>query len=202
MKGRSLIAMLLILILAACSQPDVAPTAVIIAPEQIEAGHIMTVTATNSTAGTTPIVSYAWEMGDGATAFPPAINYSYGSAGMYDITLMVTDETGLNHTTSYRLEVTQIAAGTPPTAVIEGPTSAQVGETVTFTAENTKVGSDPISKFQWQAGDCSGTEESINAVFSTSYATPGTYTPIVTVVDNKGLSDSASLEIVIHKTTP
>lgn len=147
-------------------------------------------------------VTYAWEMGDGATVAAPTINYSYGTAGAYDITLTVTDEGGLSHTTSHRLEVTQFPDGTPPTAVIEGPTSAKAGETVVFTAENSQVGSNPISKFQWQAGDGTGTGDSINAVFTTSYATPGTYTPIVTVVDNKGLSDSASLEIIIRNAAP
>ena len=194
--------MLFLTLYTACSQLDAGPTAVIIAPKYAEAGHIITVDAASSTAGTAPIVSYTWELGDGATAAAPAINYSYGTAGAYDITLTVMDETGLSHTTSHRLEVAGIPEGTPPTAVIEGPTSTQVGETLVFTAENSKMGSNPISKFQWQAGDGTVTGDSINAVFTTSYATPGTYTPIVTVVDNKGLSDSASLEIVIRNAAP
>jgi len=196
---------LLIVLLAlstACNQQSAGPTAVIIAPDHVEAGHIITVDAANSTAGSTPIVSYNWDMGDGAIASGPVINYSYGAAGEYDITLTVTDEAGLSHTTNHPIEVTQIANGTPPTAVIEGPTTAIVGETVTFSAANTQVGSGPVSKFQWQSGDGNNSGDTINAAFTTSYANPGTYTPIVTVIDNKGLSDSASMEIVVRKATP
>jgi len=205
-KSNFLNAIILLFILlalsTACSQPNVGPTAVIIAPNHAEAGHIITVDAADSTAGSTPIVSYAWDMGDDAIAYGPAINYSYGAAGAYDITLTITDETGLSYTTSHPIEVTQIADGTPPTAVIEGPTTALVGETVTFSAANTQVGSGPISKFQWQSGDGNISGDTINAAFTTSYAKPGTYSPIVTVIDNKGLSDSVSMEIVVRKPTP
>lgn len=192
----------LLALLTACNQQNAGPTAVIIAPDHAEAGHIITVDAANSTAGNTPIVSYAWDMGDGASAFAPVINYSFGAAGAYNITLTVSDETGLSHTTSHPIEVTQIADSTPPTAVIEGPATAIVGETVTFNAANTQVGSGPISKFQWQSGDGNNSGDTINAAFTTSYAKPGTYTPIVTVIDNKGLSDSDSMEIVVRKATP
>ena len=201
-RNATILLMLFLTLLTACSRPTTGPTAVIIAPNHVEAGHVITVDAANSTAGSTPIVSYAWDMGDGAIAFAPTINYSYGAAGEYDITLTVTDETGLSHTTSHRLEVTQIPEATPPTAVIEGPTTALVGETVTFSAANTQVGSGSVSKFQWQSGDGPNTGDTIEATLTTSYAKPGTYAPIITVIDNKGLSDSASMEIVVRKATP
>lgn len=200
MKIRFFVLSLVILFLVtACGQTTTQPTAVIKAPDHAKVGQIITLDGSGSTVGSTPIVLYDWELGDGAISHAAEINYSYGVAGKYDISLTVTDEVGASHTTNHVIDVTKIEAGTPPTAVIEGPVSAQVGESVTFSAANTQVGSGPVSKFQWQAGDGSNSGDTTNATFTTSYAKPGSYTPIVTVIDNKGLSDSASMEIIIRE---
>lgn len=172
-------------------------TAVIIAPETIEAGHVFSVDATTSTAGTSPITSYTWDFGDGAISHAAKVNYSYGNGGKYELVLTVTDETGTNHTAQQTIQVTQIAGSTPPTAVIDGPATAMVGETVTFHAGNSLIGSNPISKFNWYSGDGKETGDTIQAVFTTSYVRPGTFTPLVTLFDNQGLSDSTTMEIII-----
>ena len=130
---------------------------------------------TNTSTGNSLI--YTWDFGDGAISDVSKVNYSYGSAGEYELTLTVTDEAGLSHTAQQTTQVTQIPEGTPPTVVIDGPSTALVGETVTFRADNSQVGSNPISKFNWQSGVGTHSDATINAVFTTSYEQPGTYYP-------------------------
>ena len=86
----------------------------------------------------------------------------------------------------------------PPTAVIEGPGSAFVGDSVTFSAAGSQQGTAAIANYQWQSGDGNNTGLVPANSFTTVYSQPGTYYPAVTVADAAGLSDSASMAITIN----
>jgi heat shock protein HslJ len=176
------------------------PRAVINGPDQADAGQVLTYDGSGSTAGSTPIVSYSWNMGDGATLFGVTIQYTYNTAGTYTIQLTVTDQSGLANTASQAVTVRPVVDVLPPTAAIEGPSVAFVGEQVTFSAANSQQGTGSITSYNWFSGDGNNTGPVADSSFTTIYSQPGIYYPNVTVADAGGLSDSASMAITVNAT--
>jgi heat shock protein HslJ len=88
--------------------PDVPPVAAIQGPGNGFPGEPVTFDASGSQAGSSPIVSYAWNFGDGTSA--PASGNSqvttlFNHAGSYTVTVTVTDERGLTSQASLQINV-------------------------------------------------------------------------------------------------
>ncbi len=179
-------------------QAPTGPTAVIISEDLAVTGQALMFDGSQSQAGSTPISSYAWDMGDGARLSGQTIQYSYNQAGTFTVKLTVTDRSGLTNTTEKAIQITPVVEVTPPTAVIEGPTMANVGDSVTFSASASQQGTAAITGYQWQSGDGNNSSSIPDNTFSTIYSLPGVYYPSVTVTDANGLSDSASMSISIN----
>ncbi|MCP4360424.1 MAG: PKD domain-containing protein, partial [Chloroflexi bacterium] len=83
----------------------------------------------------------------------------------------------------------------PPVAVINGTSSALVGQTVSFNARNSGVAEGShLATFDWDLGD--GTTASGIDVTHV-YNSPAVFAVTMTVVDDKGLSDTTGHEIQI-----
>lgn len=82
--------------------PDQAPDARLsVSPAPV--GESTTFDASASVAGSSPIVSYAWNFGDGntTTTSSPTVSHTYTSAGAYTATVTETDEAGTSTTQVY-----------------------------------------------------------------------------------------------------
>jgi heat shock protein HslJ len=176
----------------------VPPTAVISGPQGADIGQTVTFDGSGSVAGSTPIVHYEWDMGDGAVLTGPTIQYTYNTASSYDVRLRVVDQAGLTGEATQGVQIYPVVEVFPPTAAIEGPSAAFVGEQVTFSAGNSQQGTAEITGYQWRSGDGNNTGSIPENSFTTIYNLPGTYYPEVTVTDASGLSDSASMAILIN----
>ncbi len=97
-------------------QPGEPPVAVISAPTQGEVGQNVTFDASQSQS-TNPIVSYAWNLGDGATANAVTINHAYNTPGVYNVILTLTDDQGLQGTANHQIQINE-----PPPEATEEPT--------------------------------------------------------------------------------
>ena len=179
-------------------QAPVGPTAVIVSGDFADTGQQMSFDGSQSKAGSLPVERYRWDMGDGTNQTGPQVKHTYNTAGAYTVSLTVTDRAGLSNTTTKTVQVNPVVEVVPPTAVIEGPSVAFVGEQVTFSAANSQAGTSAIANYQWQSGDGNGTGLVPTNSFNTIYSQPGTYYPAVTVADAAGLSDTASMAIVIN----
>lgn len=88
--------------------PDVPPVAAIQGPGSGFPGEPVTFDASGSQAGSSPIVSYAWNFGDGTSA-PASGNTQattlFNHAGSYTVTVTVTDERGLTSQASLQINV-------------------------------------------------------------------------------------------------
>jgi YVTN family beta-propeller protein len=75
--------------------PDQAPVAAL-AAEEGHTGSAVVLDASRSHGTSTPIASYAWNFGDGATAVTtgPSIRHVYQHSGVFNATVTVTDEGG------------------------------------------------------------------------------------------------------------
>lgn len=109
--------------------PPVEPTppqASISAPSSAKVAVPVYCSGANSQAGSSDIVSYRWDFGDGSTGEGMEVSKAYAVAGTYTITLTVTDVNELNSQTQQQILIEQ---GTPP------PTGDQynISGTVTLT---------------------------------------------------------------------
>lgn len=180
------------------SQPPVeipAPTAVIEGPAEAQVGDTVTFSGVASQSEAT-IVQLSWDFGDGVTAFGPVVNHIYGRAGNFTVRLTVVDERGVSSSTTSRITITAPPAQ-GPTALIEGPTQALVGQDVTFRGGNSFAGSSSIVSYAWSINQVQPLSGSNDVRFTTSFDEPGRYEVSLTVTDQNGLSDSASLSIDI-----
>jgi heat shock protein HslJ len=176
----------------------VPPTAIINGPAGADLGQPMAFDGSGSAQGSTPIVSYDWDMGDGTFLNGPTIQYTYNTASSYPVRLRVTDQAGLSSEATQGVQIYPVVEVLPPTAVIEGPSTAFVGDPVTFSAANSQQGTASVTSYQWRSGDGNDIGPNPDTTFTTIYSMPGTYYPEVTVADGSGLSDSASMAIVIN----
>ncbi len=178
--------------------PEEGPTAVIEGPTQAVAGEDVTFQGGNSIPGSSPIVSYGWGIDGPQPRSAPDVRFttSFNEPGLYNVSLTVTDQNDLSDTSSLQVEVTAPdEPDTPPTAVIEGPVDAFVGESVTFQGGNSVPGSSAITGYAWDFGDG---QTGSGASASAAYATAGTYQVSLTVTDENGLSNSATTTININ----
>jgi glucose/arabinose dehydrogenase len=102
-------------------------------------------------------LSYAWDLdGDGAYDDSTAVNpsFTYTAAGTFTVRLRVTDARGAS-SVSAPITITVGAGNTPPTPVIDTPSSSltwAVGDTINFSghATDTQDGTLPPSALTWR----------------------------------------------------
>jgi heat shock protein HslJ len=87
-------------------------------------------------------------------------------------------------------------AGDLPQPVIVAPSEAKPREAVIFDGSQSQPGSSPITGYGWDFGDGGSAE---GAIVNHVYAQPGSYTVILTVRDEAGMSNSATTQIDIRE---
>jgi heat shock protein HslJ/plastocyanin len=185
--------------------PAQGPIAVIEGPTNAVVGQNVTFRGDNSVAGSSPIVTYAWsvrgfQLSSGAE---PRFTTSADEPGRYEVILTVTDQNGLSDSASLRVDVaSRQEPQTPPTAVIEGPTNATVGQDVTFQGGNSIPGSTPIVVYAWSVNGVSPAARSADVRFTTRFDQPGQYEVGLTVTDQNGLSNTSSLVVTVNEVPP
>ncbi|MFC1497100.1 LamG-like jellyroll fold domain-containing protein [Verrucomicrobiota bacterium] len=177
--------------------PPVADLQVI--PSNTIAGTAVTLTGTNSTAAAGhEIVVYEFDVdGDGnyeMTVTNGVISWTYREPGLNTAVLRVTDDQGLQSADS---ETVTVSVVTNPPAVFlsASPDEGNVPLDVVLTANTVDDGT--IVSFEWDFdgdGDCDII--TTTNIITNTYTLAGSYAPGVTVIDNDGLSGSAS--IVVH----
>jgi heat shock protein HslJ len=186
-------------------EPQNPPTAVIEGPTEATVGQEVTFQGGNSIPGSTPIVVYAWSLnGVQPTTRAADVRFTtrFDEPGQYEVALSVTDQNGLSDTSSLVITVKEAPPAEGPTAVIEGPAQAFVGEDVIFQGGNSIPGSSPIVVYAWGI-DGPQPASSLDVSFTTRFDQPGLYNVTLTVTDQNGLSNSSGLQIeVIEQEEP
>ena len=138
--------------------------------------------STSQAPGNNPIVSYAWDFGDGDSASGRTVSHQYRTPGTYVVSLTVSDAYGRTATATQSLTV---GPGLNPTAAFTfSPTDPLPGARVFFNAaSSTAAPGRRIVRYQWDFGD-GGSASGSTA--SRVYPTVGTYTVTLTVTDDAG----------------
>ncbi|MFB6361885.1 MAG: PKD domain-containing protein [Halobacteriales archaeon] len=174
-------------------------------PQQPKPGQAVTLNASASSDPDGDITEYRWDLdGDGQTDTTggPNARVAFPSAGVYQVTLTVVDNDGA--TASVTNEIV-VQGDIPPKASLSvSKSQITVGEVVTLNATGS---SDPDGQLVSWAFDLYGngtfdrTFES-PPIFRTNYEDAGTFQVTLEVTDNDGLTDTATVELVVQETTP
>lgn len=135
------------------------------------------------------VISYAWDFGDSGNAAEPNPVHTFNAAGIYEVTLTVTDDGGLEDTTTLSITVNENEA---PVAVIAADVTEGLAPLeVAFTGDQSTddIG---IVSYAWDFGD--GTVSNLqNPVHTFDMA--NIYLVTLTVTDAGGLDDVSTLNI-------
>lgn len=159
-------------------------------PSSPLAGTTVSFNASASTDTDGSIVLYEWDFtGDGITDATGLTQARSFAAGSYSIRLKVTDNDGATDTQIESLFVSS-TPNTPPNAVLSiSPSSGQPGTWFTFSAAGSNDPDGSITSYVWSFGD-GNTSSGVTAYHT--YASPGTYTVVLTVTDDDGATDTAA----------
>jgi PKD repeat protein len=140
------------------------------------------------------ILGYDWALGDGAVGRGITVTHAYTPTGIYTLTLTVTDDDGLTDQATHAVRI-----GLPPTAVICGPSRAEISRTVRFDGSGSSDSDGRVVGYGWDFGD--GTLGS-GITITHAYTQAGVYTTTLTVTDDDGLNGETRQTIQVNEPGP
>jgi chitodextrinase len=141
------------------------------------------------------IVTYAWSFGDGTYGTGVVSSHIYSSKGTYPITLTVTDDIGLNASTSSQI----IIQNTHPVASAGRNVVCCENQVVTFDGSGSVDPDGSIVSYGWTFGQ--GNPAS-GRIVTHSYPAHGTYTTTLTVQDNDAATSSDTISVTVMQDPP
>jgi PKD repeat protein len=147
------------------------------------------------------VLFYEWDFGDGYTDSGVFTSHVYKDAGVYVVTLLITDNEGLKDLDTMTVTIGNIV----PTAAIvmdyiPRPGSVYMDDIIIFDAVYTDTPSDlPNLVFQWDFGD---SNTKFGAHTTHAYTTPGVYNVVLSVTDEDGTTGSATSTLNVINVIP
>jgi len=143
----------------------------------------LSVTFTDNSTATNGVVNYDWDFGDGTTGTGTPVSHDYDSAGVFSVTLIITDSEGCMDTVT---RTNYITVFQPPNAgIIPLDTVGCSPFTVPFADSSSGVVG--ITNWLWDFGN----GNTSTAQTSTQvYPAPGTYPVSLIVTDANGCEDT------------
>lgn len=170
-------------------------------PSSPDIGETVTFQAT-ATSPNGNVINYTWDFGDGSakrSSKTPLITHAYNDAGVFNVVLTVTDETGAQSVCTTQV----VIQGTAPTCVIkpnpDPPTSATTPFLVSFDGSQSQ-GATTLT-FTWDFGDgATGTGANVNHSYTCTGTAPITcsFVSTLTVADQTGQSSTCSVPVTIN----
>ncbi|MBM3291469.1 PKD domain-containing protein [Candidatus Bathyarchaeota archaeon] len=159
------------------------------------AGSIVFFDGSNSTDIDGSIIKYSWDFGDGSqNSTQKMTNHVYQVPGNFTVTLVVTDNRGGSATD--QINVTITPANKMPIANAGPDQTSFAGSTVTLDGSMSSDPDGSIVKYNWNLGDASILS---GKIINYTYANPGNYTVLLTVIDDRGASSEDTVLITVTK---
>jgi PKD repeat protein len=173
----------------------------IYSPPKPYPGCIVYFDASGSTADGGTITNYTWNFGDGSgpvTKIDPEISHTYTNAGVYNVTLKVTDSEGLWSILQMPLKVW--APYGPTADFTYTPKEPFKGAFITFNASTSKLGWNgtyypPITNYIWNFGDGSPLVNENDPITTHVYSAEGNYSVTLKVIDQMGQWDTETKQL-------
>ncbi|WP_164076266.1 PKD domain-containing protein [Flavimarina sp. Hel_I_48] len=140
------------------------------------------------------IESYVWKVDDSIVSTAPDFNYNFLEVGNYKVVLTVLDEEGLSDTAALTITASSPDGNTAPNAIATANiTQGPAPLSVTFTGSNS-TDDQGIVSYEWQID---GNTVSTDPNFTNLFELPGNYRVTLIVADAQGLTNRATLNIVV-----
>jgi len=145
------------------------------------------------------IVKYEWDWeGDSTYDFDagdnPIATHHYETHGLYYPKLRVTDNDGITDETN----TTILVRGHPVADFTWTPPTPTVYETVNFDASASTPDGGTIASYVWDFGDDTLVINETGPIATHIYTVAGTYDVTLIVIDNDGLSDTATAALTVY----
>ncbi len=137
------------------------------------------------------ITKTVWDFGDGATGLGLNVTHSYTSAGSYNVTLIITTNTGLTDSVIHTIYIYP-----QPTASFIAPSEQLLkGNNFSFVS-NSSISSGTVNTNNWQFGDgTNATGINTNHV----YASSGTFNVMLNAISDYGCTDSVTHAVIVNR---
>lgn len=172
--------------------PNELPTAAFTAPSSAYRAAGITFDGSASSDADGTLVAFEWDFGDGATGTGATIQHTYTSLGLFTVELMVTDADGATSVARATIDIDNA----PPVPMIAGPAEVRPHKDATFDATGSSDPDGSIRSYFWDFGDG---EAATGATATHGYRREGTYTVVLTVIDNDWRASEATATIVVAK---
>jgi gliding motility-associated-like protein len=162
------------------------------------ASHTANFISLSSTA-TGTLTNYQWDFGaGGVTGTNPTPNFTYGSASLYQVSLIVKNSWGC--TSNAETKPQYIKVFSPPTAYFTPDQYYTCSNSLTVNFTNASTGGDPTrNTYEWNFGDLSPVATTLNATHV--YSGTGNYTAVLKVKLGNTCVSTYSRIIYIGKPT-
>ncbi|HWL92136.1 MAG TPA: PKD domain-containing protein [Phycisphaerae bacterium] len=137
------------------------------------------------------IEEFRWDFGDGGQALGRTVNHTYAVGGTYTVRLTVKDNRGERVFTQRTIFVNAAPNAEFTFEVDESDTLL-----LSFDGSGSSDVDGEIERFDWDFGDGETLSDGGPAV-EHAYAAPGTFTVQLEVFDEQGVSDSATIDVVV-----
>jgi PKD repeat protein len=168
--------------------PNVAPVA---AFNTVATDLALAVDASAATDSDGTITAYTWDFGDGGTATGTTAGHTYAAGGTFPVTLTVTDDRGAVVTATQSVTITAPPVNEAPTAAF---TNTAADLTASFDATSSSDVDGTVASYAWAFGD--GTTGT-GATTSHAYAAAGTFSVVLTVTDNGGVTGTVTKSVTV-----
>jgi gliding motility-associated-like protein len=149
-----------------------------------------------SSAGSGTISQEAWDFGDGSIGKGPDPLHTYNFAGLFGVTLTVTNSFGCSQTLE---EPSQINVPSPVTAAFNYTYANACEPPVNVTFTNLSVSPGNTLSYKWLFGD-GGNSVQLNPSYT--YNSSGTFNIELIATSNQGCTDTVTKSISIGTVTP
>ncbi|MCO4769605.1 MAG: PKD domain-containing protein [Deltaproteobacteria bacterium] len=145
--------------------------------------------------GVLDILTYSWDFGDGNTATGTNVTNIFANEGQYVVTLTVDDGDGGVTTSTLTVVVGNLA----PSVTSVNAAGGDEGDPLTWTVTAQDAGVGDTITYSWDFGD--GTFAAGDTVTKT-YTDDGTFSVIVSAMDDAGAVGTSLIEITINNVAP
>ena len=172
-----------------------APAASFVAsPVSGTAPLVVSFNAASSSDADGTIASYAWQFGDGDAGTGVTVTHTYTAAGAYVASLTVEDDDTATDSSTQVVIVSAPGNQLPVPSFTMDPMVGTAPLTVDFDATASADPDGSIIAYQWDFGDG---DSATGVTTSHTFDVSGTYTVVLTVVDNTGAPASAVDELTV-----
>lgn len=144
-------------------------------------------------------ITYYWDLGDGNTSTEPIVTHTYQNSGDFNVTLTITDNSGLDCSTANTTQTVRV--NIPPFATFNSDDYSCVNQDINFDASKSRDESSNQLSYTWDFGD--GTRSNSGPTVVKNFSKGGTYKVSLSVDDNSNtVCNNATVEKTIHINEP